>query len=175
MLEIKAVCRTTPCKSLWTFGQAMKCFGLRSMAIENLFETEEGTMGNRGFGTMVDECIIDEKISASGITETATERRLREAKASKADDADVPIHLWNERVWRNWENKSECPGWTKSLDVIRECLLRRWKQNLRRSFLGFLREEHGLYWHERCTEEGELSRDLRAASEGTEPRLGQKL
>jgi hypothetical protein len=26
--EMKAVCRTTPCKSLSTFGHAMKCFGL---------------------------------------------------------------------------------------------------------------------------------------------------
>jgi hypothetical protein len=63
-------------------------------------------------------------------------------KATKEDDAEVPIHLWNERVLQDWSkrNDQEDAGW--KLETIRaKLLLQRWKQNLQRSLVAHLNEK----------------------------------
>jgi hypothetical protein len=65
--------------------------------VESLFNTGEEVLGRRGFGVLLDGYLIDEKAGTGG-DETGVERQLREAKAAKADDTNVPTYLWNERV-----------------------------------------------------------------------------
>jgi hypothetical protein len=44
-LEVRAMYRTVPGKSLWTFGHAVDCFGLRVTALEDEADQEEDSMG----------------------------------------------------------------------------------------------------------------------------------
>jgi hypothetical protein len=161
------ICRAAPCKSLWAFGQAMCLFGLQA----NAFGGRQGDFdqGNRaddeahrGFGFYVDD-LAKEQDSARHGSETAAERRLREAKAVKEDDAAVPVHLWNERVLQDWNARSDQDETSRKLDTIRsKFLLRRWKQNLRKSFVAYLSEEHGYNWQSQETRSTELELDLEA-------------
>jgi hypothetical protein len=50
-------------------------------------------------------------------------RRLREAKATKADDAKVLMQLWDERMWKDWTFISDQAKLAKSFNSIRELLL----------------------------------------------------
>ena len=74
------------------------------------------------------------------------------SKATKADDAPVPIFLWDDRIWRQG---SHCEAWLRQyvvrfakcpLTAIRICLLRRWRRNITTSFLCYLRKQHGKQW-----------------------------
>ena len=121
-LEVKAMFRTVPGKSLWTFGHAMECFGLQATGMQDVVNEEEASMGRRGFGLLMDS-LIQEEGQESYEDKTSAERRLRDAKAMKADDAEVLTQLWNERVWKDWEI---IPDWIKlsrSFDSIRELFL----------------------------------------------------
>jgi hypothetical protein len=82
-------------------------------------------------------------------TESSEDLRAREAKATKEDDAAVPIHLWNERVISDWNTRPDQHEASVKLDVIRTgLLLRGWKINLRRSFVDYLlRTEYGSTWN----------------------------
>jgi hypothetical protein len=89
--------------------------------------------------------------------ESELARRAREAKAVKADDAEVTVHLWNARIWM--------PGF--KLSVIRELfLLRRWKQNLRRWFVAYLKDEYGPEWFNKMKENTDLGQDLENGQDG---------
>ncbi len=81
-------------------------------------------------------------------------------KAVKADDAEVPVHLWNDRIWRQrlhtpaslqrFHDKymGRCP-----LDSIRSCLIRYWRRAVCQSLLWYLRAKYGTDWRSRETEE----------------------
>ena len=51
--------------------------------------------------------------------ESGVERQLRETKAIKSDDADIPVHLWNERVKEHVNATIDRRVITACLDVIR--------------------------------------------------------
>lgn len=73
--------------------------------------------------------------------------------STKADDAETPVDLWNERIWYRCQDaggrrlvflgrfSGRCP-----LDSIRRFLLCRWRRNVTSGLLAFLREEHGTDW-----------------------------
>ena len=74
-------------------------------------------------------------------------RRIEEAKeyakAVKADDADIPVHLWNDRV--------KAPGTSKenrdaALTGLRKLGLRLFLRGLVRDCVAHMREAHGLEW-----------------------------
>jgi hypothetical protein len=69
------ISQTTPCKSLWSFGQSMLLFGL-SLDIEEDYDIREGrdsspgTEGNsdsQGFGMRLDTLAGDRKVSKTGL------------------------------------------------------------------------------------------------------------
>ena len=74
-------------------------------------------------------------------------RRIREAKefakAVKADDAKVPVHLWNNRL----PCPSEDDQRDKALDTFRGWWWRKgYMQGLRRDCFHYMCEEHGSEW-----------------------------
>ena len=69
------------------------------------------------------------------------------AKAVKADDAEVPVHLWNERVCRRSASELEA----KALDVIRGLCMRWYRQRLVRDCVRWMRLKYGLEWHKVAT------------------------
>jgi hypothetical protein len=66
----------------------------------------------------------------------------------KADDAATPIPLWDERVWCGNSHEDSVLAFKASfnkcpLSSLRLFLLRRWKLNVRRSFILFLKRKYG--------------------------------
>jgi len=80
------------------------------------------------------------------------------AIAVKADDAVVPIHLWDDRLWSgcSYFNDSQhslylqryghCP-----LVSIRKMALRFWRRQVTKSFSKFMKMTHGADWLRRAT------------------------
>jgi hypothetical protein len=58
----------------------------------------------------------------------------RHLKATKSDNAPVPIELWNSRVEQQLSDKSKEVDWIPAADIIRQMLLKRWKMNQLRSW-----------------------------------------
>jgi hypothetical protein len=73
MLEISKVCRTAPCKSLWAFGYAMKCFGLQDVPGDFQEDTDTDISGHWGFGMWMDK-FLNEEESTGFKDETGAER-----------------------------------------------------------------------------------------------------
>jgi len=84
-------------------------------------------------------------------------------KAVKADDAAIPLHLWNDRIalglqeMRKANNETfpydfaevnDCLNFQKGLDGFRKLGLLVWKRNVRRSFWKWL-DKFGKYREER--------------------------
>jgi hypothetical protein len=116
-LEVRAMYRSVPGKSLWTFGHAMECFGLRVTAMQDDEDQDAESMGRRGFGLLLDS-IIQEEDKEGCEVETSAERKLREAKATKADDAKVPTQLWDERIWKDWADVPDRVKLSRAFDSI---------------------------------------------------------
>jgi hypothetical protein len=88
--------------------------------------------------------------------------------AIKADGADTPVFLWNDRIWAlgmhnetrvarfrvRWDG--HCP-----LDGIRAGLLCYWRGRVRRSLLKYLKETYGPKWweHPGSKQDAEIGRD----------------
>jgi len=73
-------------------------------------------------------------------------------QAVKSDDAQVPVHLWDDRVWsahlhdpqllRSFKDQFQrCP-----LDSLRAALLRVWRKLVRRCLCRYLSTRYGTYW-----------------------------
>ncbi len=77
--------------------------------------------------------------------------------STKADDAEAFTEMWNDRIW---ERCSFCPQARTAfaskfegrcpLDAIRGACLRRWRKNVLRSLLQYLRQNHGETWSSSC-------------------------
>ena len=82
--------------------------------------------------------------------------------ATKADDAVIPTHFWDDRVWPKSDTPATQPPLFvvkynhSTLDTLRSWLLRRWRRNISRSLCRYLRDTHGLGW---ATKE-EAQRDI---------------
>jgi hypothetical protein len=87
------------------------------------------------------------------------------AKSVKADDAVVPIHLWVTWVWSRFPTLS---GRHRFVDKYRHCplvalrffLLRRWRCNLRRSLIQYLKDTYGASWSMLQSSNSQLSLDV---------------
>jgi hypothetical protein len=64
------------------------------------------------------------------------------AKAIKANDAAVPVHLWDEAIFRGLLSLVE----KKVLMTLRDCVLRKYWLQLWRDVGRFLRPTHGVDW-----------------------------
>ncbi len=110
---------------------------------------------------------LEEGFNASG-NEEAMIWDHQFAKAVKDDDAEVPIHFWDNRVWELQHNAicrrsmhqrvGCCP-----LTFIRRLALHRWHKNLLRSLLSYLRSTYGTDWW--IVREEECKRDVEAGAE----------
>jgi hypothetical protein len=88
-------------------------------------------------------------------------------QAVKANDAQVPIHIWNNRIWgaklhqpdlvSAYQKKyQKCP-----LDSLREIFLQCWRRLVYRSFLLYLRATYGDKWRSHQQAEPALREDLK--------------
>eukprot|EP00957_Ditylum_brightwellii_P209481 15361946-Ditylum_brightwellii.AAC.1 len=66
-------------------------------------------------------------------------------KAVKADEAAVEIEIWNDRLTLLKGDVDESV-WAKSLDLLRIAMLRRYRWNVRKSFLHYLTTSYGEQW-----------------------------
>ena len=64
-------------------------------------------------------------------------RDSRNTKATKNDDAEVPVYLWNEAIVQDGDPKK-----LSALDVIRHFALRWWRKHTTRDFLIWMKQEH---------------------------------
>lgn len=64
------------------------------------------------------------------------------AKAVKADDAEVPVYLWDTRIFHRVASEDE----SQAVNVIRGVCLRWYRRQLTRECLAFMRESHGAGW-----------------------------
>jgi hypothetical protein len=89
---------------------------------------------------------VDEKEEDTGMKDQKEERR--DLKATKADDAEVPVWLWNEAVLEDLADPPALRGHNggtidAAMDTIRVFLLRlKCKRGATRSFFSFVRAEH---------------------------------
>jgi hypothetical protein len=86
------------------------------------------------------------------------------SKATKADDAAVPVEIWDVKVWKlgyhnqekvadfcvKWLAKRKAQGWAleqrSPLDVMREWIAARWKRLVTTSFFRYLKKDFGEDW-----------------------------
>jgi len=73
---------------------------------------------------------------ASGAAKPAVDRN---ANATKSDDAEVPLELWNDHIVPDRD-----PVKISALDVIRKFALRWWNRNLERGFLEWFRAKYSV-------------------------------
>ena len=72
---------------------------------------------------------------AAGVSQLGVKRDV-----IKADDADVPVHLWNDHFWKRGGGGSVIPlAWTWALDLLRLAAISWWRRNLRRELWRHLR------------------------------------
>lgn len=81
-------------------------------------------------------------------------------QAVKADDAEVPVMIWNNRIWQRQLHsevalknfleryRSQCP-----LDSIRSLMLRYWRRAVCRGLLSYLRRDVGIDWKSRSAKQ----------------------
>jgi hypothetical protein len=140
----------------------MQCFGLQGhdASLTITFDKDESQV-RMGFG-MVEMGDADKDMAPlpEGL-ESESARQRREAKAVKADDAAVPVHLWDSRLKLPGLSHLDPTLLASNLAIIREkFLLQRWKQNLRRCFISYLVNEYGADWHDKISHNAELNQDL---------------
>jgi hypothetical protein len=88
--------------------------------------------------------VDSQEIVFQGQEHKATDREseeIRNKKATKSDDAPVPVELWNNEVARML-NTSMTPDLEILFDKFRNKLLRLWKMRLRREFSRWFSKKH---------------------------------
>ena len=89
----------------------------------------------------------------------AIKREHDHAKAVKSDDAAVPVHLWNERIF----GLPLTPAQSKALETMRASCLWRFRFNILEDALHHLSKTHGEDWYLKLCPENKachLIRDL---------------
>jgi hypothetical protein len=87
------------------------------------------------------------------------------AQAAKANNAEVPTHLWNDRIVMPKITKER---WDRALAGLRKLGFRRYQRILVKDWVAFVRKRHGEHWKEGARRQGgkgpltELGKDLRA-------------
>lgn len=100
-------------------------------------------------GSVMEEDLVDDVRDDDSIGVDEVQQLIREqhalAKAVKSDDAAVPVHLWDERVLGRIPTKVE----QRVLERLRGWLLWRYRQQLLHDCLSYMRNRHGVGWHDR--------------------------
>jgi hypothetical protein len=101
----------------------MLCFGLQEdQAV--MVTIEKDTSSNRaGFGMMRTDEVDAHALTDDIGSESESARQIREAKAVKADDAEVPVHLWNSRIIVPGLAELDSVGLASHFSTIRERFL----------------------------------------------------
>ena len=68
------------------------------------------------------------------------------AKAVKSDDAPVPVHIWDRKVFRGPPTVEQ----TRALECARGALMRHYRRRLLNDGIAFLRTTHGEKWYDAC-------------------------
>ena len=77
---------------------------------------------------------------------------------------------------RDWDSRSDQEEAGQKLDTLRsKLLLRRWKQNLRKSFVVYLAAEYGCDWRSQATRLTGAGLDLEAGTDALEASHGRNL
>ena len=86
----------------------------------------------------------EEPLFSSIISGNFSKEEKRDKKSVKVDNAKAPVHLWNSRIFKNYQpEKHDAP-----LEVLREKLAFKWYQrNLWRSFRSYMQGEYGKNWY----------------------------
>jgi hypothetical protein len=139
------------------------------LKVDRTTDSTKSTRSNniefQGFGMRLDMSAGERR---AGITELESRegKEVRETKATKEDDAEVPIHLWNERVLPDWVERNDQEEVGRKLETIRaKLLLRRWKQNLRRSLVTHLNDKFGVGWSNESPRSTDLVYELEAGAD----------
>jgi hypothetical protein len=88
-------------------------------------ESTTGTKGDsnsRGFGMCLDTLAEDLRTHNISL-ESKESKEAREAKATKEDNTEAPIHLWNERVLPDWNKRTNQEDASQKLEIIRSKFL----------------------------------------------------
>ena len=127
-----------------------------AMGLENIedagivVERDTGGQGDQNLNSRSDEEEEEHTCNWSGVQDELLDliKQARDiAKAVKADDAEVPVHLWNERVCRGRVSEQEA----KALDVIRGLCMRSYRRRLVRDCGRWMRHKHGVEWYKLAT------------------------
>jgi len=97
------------------------------------------------------------------IAQGSKENRIEFLTSTKADSAEAFADQWNDRILNHFpdardkrtlfmiRSQGSCP-----LDLLRSWCLRRWRRNVLRSFLQFLKSEHGVPWQTNAASDPDL-------------------
>jgi hypothetical protein len=167
---------TAPVKLLQYVGQSLLGGGIiQSMNWLNVEEQRDSVKKVTGYKQSCTgkSCTEKELSGMDEHSEVNEEVWLQQfSKAVKSDDAATPTHLWNDRVWRRPHSKVQLGKFKKRyascpLDVIRSCLLHRWRRNVLRSLLMYLQTKFGVDWCARPRDDWseDLLKDLESGAE----------
>ena len=66
----------------------------------------------------------------------------RDTKATKSDDAEVLVHLWDDRALKTPAGETAPKRFTDALAVLRSMFLRIWKKRTTQEFLTWHSQRH---------------------------------
>jgi hypothetical protein len=92
---------------------------------------------------------------------------LGRERAAKNDDAEVPVHLWDDPFWDDLPRmkRVEKEFFThhgrqlKTTDCLRSWLLRVWRRSVYLSFRKYMRSTHGPSWYAQPSQDAAAGRD----------------
>lgn len=115
-------------------GSAQGNLNKRVSETKSVSGSAQGNLNKRILETKSPDPRKRSRISSTAeLSRVEASREVRRGKATKADDAEIPSYLWNERL-RAGLIKRDAKASDDVLDVLRSLFLQWWKQNLRRSF-----------------------------------------
>jgi len=86
----------------------------------------------------------------------------RNAKATKADDARIPVEMWDEEILNEFPHLELTREVQAAINILREWMLRKWRRNVFRSFCKYLHSNHGPNWISIESRNGDLVKDVEA-------------
>ena len=83
----------------------------------------------------------------------------RFAKATKSDDAEVPVYIWDTYALRITGIQASQSA-TRAFDLMRQRMLSRWRVNVRLDFLRYIKSKYGADWAENVGSNQQLAKEL---------------
>ena len=111
---------------------------LRILGLEESDSTKLNTNRNRRM-----ESDYQSMISGNFTTTALTQDEERNLKAVKADNAEVPVSLWNDRIVRSTATEEQ----NTALETIRNKVMLRWyRRRVFKSYINYMIKTHGKGW-----------------------------